>query len=108
MASTCSPTLPPELEKELCALSQLASIPKLMLVAVAQRVKEWYVRTAAETWFEYVWRVEPLLYRTIILGNPTQITGLPLFTDEIMSSLHRLPTFFHRAVRYLVLFPPRT
>jgi hypothetical protein len=25
-----------------------------------------------------------------------------------MSSLHRLPTFFHRAVRYLVLFPPRT
>ncbi|KAJ7353159.1 hypothetical protein DFH08DRAFT_60845 [Mycena albidolilacea] len=88
-----SPTLPRELEREifeLCALSRREFIPKLMLVA--QRVKEW---------------VEPLRYRTIILGGPTTITqiiGLPLFNDDIIISLRRPPTFFHTAVRYLVLF----
>ncbi|KAJ7858675.1 hypothetical protein B0H14DRAFT_3447137 [Mycena olivaceomarginata] len=88
-----SPTLPGELEREifeLCALSRPVCIPKLMLVA--QRVKEW---------------VEPLLYRAIILGHPTQITGLPSFTD-MSSVIRRLepPVSFSSAVRHLILFPP--
>ncbi|KAJ6482777.1 hypothetical protein C8R45DRAFT_307587 [Mycena sanguinolenta] len=53
---TVSPLLPPELEQtifEVIALSWPRSIPRLMLVA--WRVKSW---------------VEPLLYRTIIVGSP--------------------------------------
>ncbi|KAF7369482.1 hypothetical protein MVEN_00277900 [Mycena venus] len=83
--------LPLELERdifELCALSWPISIPKLMLVA--RCVKEW---------------VEPLLYRIIALGPYGTVTGNPCFTDNIISSaIHQKPpTFFHSAVRHLML-----
>ncbi|KAJ7800842.1 hypothetical protein B0H14DRAFT_3490279 [Mycena olivaceomarginata] len=103
-----SPTLPRELEREifeLCALSRPAFIPKLMLVA--QRVKEW-LKTAAVVFGDCLMRFVGLslcVYRTMILGFPKQITDLPLFSDDIISSLRRPPTFFHTVVRYLILFP---
>ncbi|KAF8171070.1 hypothetical protein K438DRAFT_2024164 [Mycena galopus ATCC 62051] len=86
-----SPTLPPELEREifeLCALDLPVSIPKLMLIA--KRVHEW---------------VEPLLYHTIILGHDSPIHGFPLFTSEVVSSAIRRkpPSFFHNAVRRLMV-----
>ncbi|KAJ6462931.1 hypothetical protein C8R45DRAFT_1220429 [Mycena sanguinolenta] len=68
---SASPSLPLELEREIfeiCALSRPVSIPKLMLVA--QRVKEW---------------VEPLLYRTILLG--VDIPGPPAFLHNAVRGL---------------------
>ncbi|KAF8210698.1 hypothetical protein K438DRAFT_1808048 [Mycena galopus ATCC 62051] len=83
-----SPSLPLELEKEifeLCALSRRVSIPKLMLVA--QHVKQW---------------VEPLLYRTILLG--VDLPGVPILSYHIVPSIisRKPPAFFHRVVRHLL------
>ncbi|KAF7369485.1 hypothetical protein MVEN_00278200 [Mycena venus] len=92
MASpSSSPMLPPELEREIferCALSWPTSVPKLMLVTKC--VKEW---------------VEPLLYRIIALAQYGPVTGIPCFTDDVISTAIRQkpPTFFHGAVRHLML-----
>ncbi|KAF8171067.1 hypothetical protein K438DRAFT_2017676 [Mycena galopus ATCC 62051] len=91
-----SPTLPPELEREifeLCALDLPVFIPVLMLVA--KRVSEW---------------VEPLLYRTIILSHDNPIHGYPPFTDDVVLSVSRRkpPAFFHNAVRHLMVLGPHT
>ncbi|KAF7330680.1 hypothetical protein MSAN_02453500 [Mycena sanguinolenta] len=80
-------TLPAELEREIfeiCALSQLTIIPKLILVA--KRVKEW---------------VEPLLYRTILLG--VDLSSAPSLPYDIVPVVitHKPPAFFHAAVRHL-------
>ncbi|KAF7330677.1 hypothetical protein MSAN_02453100 [Mycena sanguinolenta] len=85
-------TLPVELEREIfeiCALSQLTIIPKLVLVA--KRVKEW---------------VEPLLYKTILLG--VDLPGAPSLPYDIVPVVisHRPPAFFHAAVRHLLAFTP--
>ncbi|KAF7369484.1 hypothetical protein MVEN_00278100 [Mycena venus] len=91
MASLSSSLMVPlELEREifeLCALSWPTSIPKLMLVT--RYVKKW---------------VEPLLYRIISIGS-MPITGFPSFTVDVMdTAIRRMPpTFFHGAVRHLVL-----
>ncbi|KAJ6482770.1 hypothetical protein C8R45DRAFT_932363 [Mycena sanguinolenta] len=76
---TVSPALPPELERiifEVTALSRPRSIPRLMLVA--WRVKSWRVHT-----------VEPLLYRTIIVGS-----DLGTLRDEPDSETRPLPIPF--------------
>ncbi|KAJ7461193.1 hypothetical protein FB451DRAFT_490402, partial [Mycena latifolia] len=87
------PALPPELEQqifEICALSRPMSIPKLMLVA--WRVKEW---------------IEPILYRTIVIGAFEHEESYPIFTasDILLSAIKRKPAaFFHSAVRNLTLY----
>ncbi|KAJ6485194.1 hypothetical protein DFH09DRAFT_1211028 [Mycena vulgaris] len=91
--SSSPPALPLELERqifELTAFSRPASVPNLMLVA--WRVKHW---------------VEPLLYRTIVLGlNP--IPDLPgrgyyAAADEVLPTV---PAFLRDATRNLMLWNP--
>ncbi|KAJ7669829.1 hypothetical protein DFH06DRAFT_157019 [Mycena polygramma] len=85
----CLPAFPLELEREIfeiCALSQLSSIPQLMLVA--QRVKEW---------------VEPPLYRIVSVEHWTAFP--PKLTSEILIATIQTkpPLFFRNAVRHLNL-----
>ncbi|KAJ7620069.1 hypothetical protein FB45DRAFT_147022 [Roridomyces roridus] len=85
------PVLPPELERgifEICALSRPVLIPKLMLVA--WRVKEW---------------LEPLMYRTIVLGRPP-IDGYPKFPlTQLLSTIEsKPPEFFRDSVQNLHIF----
>ncbi|KAF7352346.1 hypothetical protein MVEN_01198300 [Mycena venus] len=81
--TSCPPTLPPELEREIferCALSRPVSIPKLVLVA--QRAKHW---------------VEPLLYRTMAVGNDYRpIDGFLVYPADAMASVFgtKSPGFF--------------
>ncbi|KAJ7620185.1 hypothetical protein FB45DRAFT_148278 [Roridomyces roridus] len=88
------PVFPPELERhifEICALGRPVLAPKLMLVA--WRVKQW---------------IEPLLYRTIVLGEPSACReGYPSFTLESLLSTIRAkpPGFLAGAVRNLSLNP---
>ncbi|KAF8193571.1 hypothetical protein K438DRAFT_836284 [Mycena galopus ATCC 62051] len=85
------PTLPPELEREifeLCARSLPVFMPQLLLVA--HRVKEW---------------IEPLLYRTMIVGRNKPIAGFPLLHNDAVLSIGRRkpPGFCRRTVRHLML-----
>ncbi|KAJ6540153.1 hypothetical protein DFH09DRAFT_1175627 [Mycena vulgaris] len=84
-------TLPFELERqifELTALARPVSIPNLM--RVAWRVKHW---------------VEPLLYRTLVIGEPDTIDGIPSCSVErFMHIAHtKSATFLHNSVRNLLV-----
>ncbi|KAJ7620304.1 hypothetical protein FB45DRAFT_1062623 [Roridomyces roridus] len=108
-----APVLPPEIERhifELCALGRPALVPKLILVA--WRVKQWYV--ALSTPLPHISlelpRIEPFLYRTVILGEQSPIDGYPGFTSEILLSAIRTkpPGFIARAVRNLSIYDSST
>ncbi|KAJ7054218.1 hypothetical protein C8F01DRAFT_1164415 [Mycena amicta] len=90
MGTQLSPSLPPELEREifeLCANDCPVLIPKLILVA--WRVKQW---------------IEPILYRTIILSPAKPLDGHPIFTtNALLAGLKSRPAFFRDSVRHLML-----
>ncbi|KAJ7028108.1 hypothetical protein C8F04DRAFT_1399146 [Mycena alexandri] len=91
MASTSSPTLPPELEREifeLCAHSWPMEIPELM--RVAHRVNQW---------------VHALLYRTMVVLDASESVHTPgpsLTTEQALATIRaKPPAFFSTAVRHL-------
>ncbi|KAJ7430239.1 hypothetical protein FB451DRAFT_1500804 [Mycena latifolia] len=96
MDPSSPPAFPFELERqifEICALSRIVAIPRLMLVA--WRVKQW---------------VEPLFYRTLTIASededgPRMVKGLPVFpTEVIISAIKTRPaTFFRDSVRNVLL-----
>ncbi|KAJ6564436.1 hypothetical protein B0H19DRAFT_1258885 [Mycena capillaripes] len=76
--------LPEDLEREIfeiSAHSRPVFIPILMLVA--RRVKIW---------------LEPLLYRTIVLDNPSVLKGYPIYSWAILES--KPASFFHHAIDF--------
>ncbi|KAJ6499499.1 hypothetical protein DFH09DRAFT_1376043 [Mycena vulgaris] len=88
-----SPTLPLDLERkifELTALSRPVCIPNLM--RVAWRVQHW---------------VEPLLYRTLIVGPADTIDGIPPCTFERFAHIAntKSASFLHDSVRNLLIVP---
>ncbi|KAJ7620364.1 hypothetical protein FB45DRAFT_150193 [Roridomyces roridus] len=97
LQSADGPIFPPEIERhifEICALGRPVVVPRLILVA--WRVKQW---------------IEPLLYRTIVLGpehSPTD--GYPTFTPEaLLSAIHtKPPGFIATAVRNLGIYDSTT
>ncbi|KAJ7461177.1 hypothetical protein FB451DRAFT_1562991 [Mycena latifolia] len=96
MDPSSPPAFPPELERqifEICALSRIVAIPRLMLVA--WRVKQW---------------VEPLFYRTLTIASEAEdglrmVKGFPVFpTEVIISAIKTRPaTFFRDSVRNVLL-----
>ncbi|KAJ6537495.1 hypothetical protein DFH09DRAFT_1090848 [Mycena vulgaris] len=89
-------TLPPELEQKIferAVLSRSLSIPTLMRIARAWRVKHW---------------VEPLLYRTLVVGIDEEdlATGLPLCDLHTFKRIARTksPKFPRDFVRNLMIY----
>ncbi|KAJ7461191.1 hypothetical protein FB451DRAFT_1563001, partial [Mycena latifolia] len=96
MDPSSPPAFPPELERqifEICALSRIVAIPRLMLVA--WRVKQW---------------VEPLFYRTLTIASEGDLhwatKGFPVFPIKmVLSAIKTRPaTFFQDSVRNLLLY----
>ncbi|KAJ7055995.1 hypothetical protein C8F01DRAFT_375340 [Mycena amicta] len=85
------PRLPPELEQrifETTAVMHPDYIPKLALVA--HRVWTW---------------VEPFLYRTVIIHDLNEKTGVGASILGHLTNGTKPPAFFHKAVRNFYLFP---
>ncbi|KAJ6533885.1 hypothetical protein DFH09DRAFT_1181010 [Mycena vulgaris] len=90
---TVSPTLPLDLERKIferTALSRPVCIPNLM--RVAWRVQHW---------------VEPLLYRTLVVGPADTIDGIPPCTFERFAHIAntKSASFLHDSVRNLIIVP---
>ncbi|KAJ7189328.1 hypothetical protein GGX14DRAFT_485231 [Mycena pura] len=106
-ARPCS-RLPPELECkifELAAVSRPTLIPALM--RVAWRVKQWslpFAPTHASCICFCFLRVEPLLYRTLIIGGDT-IDGMPVCHMDAFTRVKQTksPAFLGTAVRNVML-----